>query len=314
MAERYWPRSLVGIDENGLGPRLGPLVVTGVLARPTTAVAARMAAGPPPKSLKARIGDSKRLVGFGHSALGEAWARVFLRSRGREVTSPAELLSALLLGEEKNYRENCGEHASLCWGVEGEEFASRKSLVESVERDFAFLQDAGVILEEIRIIPVCVRRLNVLQDTGRNRLDINLGTMEQLVLAHREFAGGEITAFCGKVGGTNSYQTRFTRVPTEMCIPLCQGREASAYRIEGLGEVVFAADAEEKCILVALASLVGKWVRDLLMNRIVGRLRQEDPSLPLASGYQDEVTDQFVKDSSGVRKNMGLPGECFERK
>ena len=81
----------VGIDENGLGPRLGPLLVTAVMARATGRGAALLRRTPR-RSLRERLGDSKRLVAHGDVAprsAGDrhkfAWA-----SEGRESVAEAE--------------------------------------------------------------------------------------------------------------------------------------------------------------------------------------------------------------------------------
>src|SRR5262245_1713942 len=73
-------RFRIGADENGLGPRLGPMVVTAVLAR-VTDDGWRVAGRKPRGGLAERLGDSKQLVSHGDVALGEAWARV-LAARG----------------------------------------------------------------------------------------------------------------------------------------------------------------------------------------------------------------------------------------
>src|SRR5207253_2696045 len=71
----------VGVDENGLGPVLGPLLVTGVAFRFT---------GPRPDSLGALVGDSKALVSHDDPSLGEAWARAILSELGPEPKDPHE--------------------------------------------------------------------------------------------------------------------------------------------------------------------------------------------------------------------------------
>ena len=68
----------VGVDENGLGPRLGPLVVTAVLAR-ASAEGAKLIGKRPRGGLASRLGDSKRLVSFEDSGLGGAWAVAMAR-------------------------------------------------------------------------------------------------------------------------------------------------------------------------------------------------------------------------------------------
>lgn len=69
---------LVGVDENGLGPRLGPLVVTSIEARAIDESAVRVANSRPRGKLRERLGDSKDLVSYADSSLGEAWARALL--------------------------------------------------------------------------------------------------------------------------------------------------------------------------------------------------------------------------------------------
>ncbi|MEO7330139.1 MAG: hypothetical protein ABI193_16310, partial [Minicystis sp.] len=54
-------RFRIGADENGLGPRLGPMVVTAVLARTErggAALAGKKARG----ALSERLGDSKQMI------------------------------------------------------------------------------------------------------------------------------------------------------------------------------------------------------------------------------------------------------------
>lgn len=74
-----YARWFVGIDENGLGPQLGPLVVTAVMARANRRASEYMCAQPN-VFLGSHIGDSKRLVSHERIELAEAWARVLARA------------------------------------------------------------------------------------------------------------------------------------------------------------------------------------------------------------------------------------------
>ena len=44
-----------------------------------------------------------------------------------------------------------------------------------------------------------------------------------------------------------------------------------------------------------MASLVGKWVRDVLTARVVNYYRADDLELPEVSGYHDPVTTRFIR-------------------
>jgi hypothetical protein len=59
---------------------------------------------------------------------------------------------------------------------------------------------------------------------------------------------------------------------------------------------------------------VGKWVRDVLMGRIVRYHRVDNAELPDASGYHDPVTTRFIEATRLTRRKRDLPDDCFERK
>jgi ribonuclease HII len=96
-------------------------------------------------------------------------------------------------------------------------------------------------------------------------------------------------------------------------VPLVEGRARSEYRVAGVGRVAFLRDADASHMLVALASLVGKWVRDTLMRRIVRYHRATLPDLPDASGYHDPVTTRFIDATALHRKARGIADACFVR-
>src|SRR5690348_1788279 len=99
-------RFRMGVDENGLGPRLGPLVVTAVLTRVTEeghAVAGRKPRG----ALAKRLGDSKALVSHGDVALGEAWARALAARLGFDASAPDALIHSLALDPRAELRKMC---------------------------------------------------------------------------------------------------------------------------------------------------------------------------------------------------------------
>ena len=93
-----------------------------------------------------------------------------------------------------------------------------------------------------------------------------------------------------------------------------EGRRRSEYAVPGLGRIAFVRDADDSHLLVSMASLVGKWVRDLLMARVVRYHRENDPDLPDASGYHDPVTTRFIEATRLARRKSALPDDCFTRK
>jgi ribonuclease HII len=324
----------IGVDENGLGPRLGPMVVTAVLAR--VAPGAEEALGRPRGRLARRLGDSKRLVAHGNTLLAEAWTRALVaRGAGKSVAarrddehplsrrSPAELLAALLLDEPVVLFADCPAEAKAQCCYTGHERPTDDGVIGATLADVDAALDAlagrGIEVVAVRVVVCCVGALNRAAAAGRSRFVEDLHAMERLVLAlcelaRAETAGAEVTAVCGKVGGYADYGAVFGPLAGRLHAVAEQTRRRSAYRFAGLGTVAFEMDADDRHLLVSLASLVGKYLRELGMARIGAFYRALDPSLPDPSGYHDPVTAAFVRATAPLRGLSGVPDACFERR
>ncbi len=299
----------VGIDENGLGPQLGPLIVTAVAARATPDAARRMTQDPR-SFLHERLADSKKLVSHQHVVLGEAWARAL----AGDARDPDHLVRRLTIEPMEALQAWCPPAAlPQCWSTDGEGFRSSEGALAQARKDLERLRDLGVDVSWVRCSITCVLRMNEARRAGVGRLDLDLRSMEALLVAAREEAGEDIDARCGKVGGLMRYVSKFTQLSGYLATVIEEQPSESAYRLAGLGEVRFLRDAEERDPLVSLASLVGKWVRETLMGRIVAFHRRHDEQLPDASGYNDPVTERFVLGSEEIRARLGIPERCFLR-
>jgi ribonuclease HII len=306
----------MGIDENGLGPRLGPLVVTAVVARTSGEGHAR-AEAKAKGAMRKRLGDSKKLVAHGDVALGEAWARAIAKRMGFRsgLDRPEDVLRALSADSPEALRAPCPpDHAHQCWHADGEAFEADGELVAQVEGDLAKLEQQGVEVQRASFVVACTRRLNDGVARGLTRFHMDLHAMERLALEARAIAGRDVVATCGKVGGFGRYAPAFGPLGGRLHAVAEEGRARSEYHFPGVGRLAFVRDADEKHLLVSMASLVGKWAREVLMARIVRHYREDDPDLPAASGYHDPVTARFIAATELVRKARGIEGDCFERK
>ncbi len=307
----------VGIDENGMGPRLGPMIVTSILAQVDKA-GAKIVVSRPRGAIAERIGDSKKLVAFENSSLGEAWARAIAARSGVAVKTPADLLARMSLDSEAVLQAPCpSHHADLCWNAEGERFDADEATVALVAKDLERLAAKGVEIRLPRVAVVCTKRLNEAVTRGVSRFGVDLQMMERLTLDARERAGSDVFALCGKVGGFDFYGRQFRELAGYLHTALVEGRARSEYLVPGVGRLAFVRDADDTHLLVGLASLVGKWVRDHLMRRVVRYHRIHDTegrSLPSASGYHDPVTTRFINESALVRRTKNVLTTCFERR
>ena len=95
-----------------------------------------------------------------------------------------------------------------------------------------------------------------------------------------------------------------------------EGQALSSYRSESIGLIHFKRDADAQHPSVMLASIVGKYVRELFMRRIGHYYLNQLPKssdLALPSGYHDPVTQQFVVHTESLRKKLNAPDDCFVR-
>lgn len=317
MTSRTVPgyRFRIGADENGLGPRLGPMLTTAVLAEVSDAghtTIERKARG----GMKKRLGDSKALVSHGDIALAEAWARVLVQHTGSaDPQSVRDIVDAVSLEGVDQLKQRCPSHVTgQCWTEVGEVFEAGEVLLKEVRKDLKKLEASGVRIIGVRSAIVCTKHLNDLLGVGVNRYTADLHAMERLVLAFRDRVKEDVFAVLGKVGGYTQYEPAFGPLNGRLCVVMEERRQRSSYRFPGVGELSFVMDADASDRLVSIASLVGKYLREVLMARIVRHYQISLPELQNVSGYHDPVTKQFVDATRLVRRKQRIPDDCFERR
>jgi hypothetical protein len=187
-------------------------------------------------------------------------------------------------------------------------------LLAELGHDLEGLRRRGVDVLGAHVAIVCTERLNEAASRGVTRFQTDLFAMERLLLHVHERYGSEVDATCGKVGGYNRYPAAFGPLAGRLFTTVEEGQARSEYRIASLGRVAFVRDADSGHLLVSLASLVGKWVRDHLTRRVTRYHRAHDPSLPEVSGYHDPVTTRFIQASALARRERGVKDMCFERR
>lgn len=299
----------LGADENGLGARLGPLVVTAVRAR-VAPEAQRLFRRKLRGKIAKDLDDSKNIVSHGNTALGEAWARVLT---GETSETPQSLFQSLSLEGMDHLTSPCPRSVlAQCWSARHDAFVASDDLLSRVRSHVSWLQRAGLTELHVKTSVVCTRRLNEDRERGGNRFTSDLHAMERLILSLGGECGQEMLAVCGKVGGMTDYSRFFGPLSMRLHNVLEVGRARSAYRFPTIGEIHFVRDADATDPLVMLSSLVGKYVRELLMHRVWQHYRPDDADKSV-SGYHDPTTAKFVEKTSAERKRRRVPLLCFER-
>lgn len=310
----------VGVDENGLGARLGPLVVTAVMAE-VTAAGQKLLARPLRGKIGLDLGDSKRLVSHSNVELAEAWARVLT---GDVAGTPDALFQTISAEAPSSLEQHCPGHLKpQCWAASGESFASSEEQRSRIQKHVGALASRGVRVTRVRVASACTQRLNRARRAGKNRFLTDLHAMESLLLDMRQHSGRDLAAVCGKVGGMTDYHRFFGPLSGHLHSELGSTTRESGYYFPGLGQVRFVQDADARHPLVMLASLIGKWARELLMARIVrfhspgadGAAAQTGAGAALesVSGYHDPRTSEWVAATAAGRRALRVIDECFER-
>lgn len=304
---------VLGVDENGLGPVLGPLVATSVaMEMPRYDRSALRRRG-----LSLGLTDSKQSGGFGKMAFVESVALALLAGEGgQDVPGSADgVLDRVFRDGRSRLRACCPDDptADQCWAVElplpifgGDPAVGREVLDKLVGR-------SRLRVVNVKSRVACAGMLNAHRAAGKHKFDVDFDLFEQLIASMYRVHGAPLLAICGMIGGIRDYAPRFSLFERDRIQPIVGRRTERRYAVEGVGEIRFEIDADARHLPVALASMVGKYVRELCMLRIGEFYRRGDPDLTLASGYRDPVTKRFIEATSLLRKRYGIAQGCFRR-
>jgi len=135
----------------------------------------------------------------------------------------------------------------------------------------------------------------------------------EIARALRKRVEQDVLFICGKIGSTKRYADWFSFMGIDAGI-IHESTSESAYAAAGLGEFRFIRDADDAHFCVALASMAGKYLRELAMLRLNGRMKKWiDSDCAWISGYANARTRDMIEKTANARRSLGLPDECFIR-
>ena len=302
-----------GVDENGLGPRLGPLIATGVALELKS-----YAQGALSKRGEALgITDSKASSAFGRMALAEGLTLAVLeRLHGSAPRTADSLFAELAVDGMVGLRAPCpsGETARQCWAdspslpLFGGDIADGRTRLKALEGR------STLRITRARFVLICAGVLNHELSSGRSKLAVDLHAFERLVLDARAATEEPLLAICGMVGGIRKYEGYFGRFPAAHVHRMEESKQRSVYAVDGVGEVRFEVDSDANHLPVAIASMIGKYVREVSMERLNRYYATHDDTLPRVSGYHDPKTRDMVERTEALRYKLQIADACFERR
>lgn len=307
---------LVGVDEAGYGPNLGPFVMTAQACRVPEEHAdanlwqlLRKVVRRPDWSADERllIADSKAVYTPARG-LGEL-ERGVLACLGIELESAS--LQHLLKAVQAH--ENNGLPSERWYrGLLALPYASEAEPIrDGAKRWQTHCEKHAISWMQPCVVIVCAEEFNrvterfdskgaVLGEALRSLLDRLFATLD----------GDEsVTIHIDKHGGRNNYAGMLQEAfPDGFVVAGEEGMNRSAYRVLGLGrevQLVFEPKADDRYFNVALASMVSKYVRELLMEEFNAFWCEKVPELAPTAGYPNDAV-RFYRAIEPLLSELGM--------
>jgi hypothetical protein len=284
---------VIGTDEAGYGPNLGPLVVAATAWRlsagddavePLLEQAAASAAAAAGGTL---WGDSKRIyrAGAGLAALERGvLVGVQLATGGLPAGWPA-LAAAIgrIAPPEDAAQPDWQPLAALALP----QAADRDGCTAIAARAAAALQGVGLSLVTISVRAIYPAEFNMLLDRGLNKSDIlSRTTLDCAAALRRRFDGEPAVIWCDRHGGRKSYSALLSRhFDAPLVRPLEESPARSSYLVPAADATISFTVGGESRLPVALASMTAKYVRELAMHAFNTFWSERVPGLAPTAGY-----------------------------
>lgn len=328
---------LVGTDEAGYGPNLGPLVISASVWHLPEAedevdlykLLAKCVQMPPLKTKPAaQRGNPRRKPRIARLALADS--KVLYKAGGTLELLERGVLSLLAASGARpsTWRELCDSldggchraHAALPWLCDFDlDLPLAQSTSDIEEATQLFLQGAGAAgarCHKVRsriVHPADFNRLT--QEEGNKSTLLTAQTLDLLTEIVAELPEEPVVIVCDKHGGRNRYSHALQRAFPEYLVEVRgEGRSESRYAFGPAAQrvsVAFRTQAE-RYLPSAVASMTSKYVRELCMRGFNDFWQRHVPGVRPTAGYPTDAK-RFKREIAARQTELGIADSLLWR-
>lgn len=311
---------LIGIDEAGLGPYLGPYVVTATVWEVPgdtdeldlwDTFAEVLTCTPCDGDARLHIGDSKAVYQPGKGlAVLERGVLAAAGLLSEDLPATDQELRCRLAYDREDHHNGDPWYASQALPLPT---ANDRSEIRAMAECWrSVLQRVGIRLRCVRFRVLEPKRFNRLIAVHQNKAaalsTISLQLLRDVVRGAEE---QPVFAWCDKHGGRNRYDLLLSACFDDAFVfRLRESADLSTYRVGSL-EVRFLPRAES-ILPVALASMVSKYVRELAMQRFNRFWTEKIPGLRPTAGYPTDAW-RFREAIASEQRRLKIPDKQLWR-
>lgn len=315
--------TVIGVDEAGLGPILGPLVISGSAFR-VPAEAARedlwevlngcVTREAWQRPYKTMVDDSKVLYTpqVGLEVLEESvlsFARL-VHGPCREVT---ELMDRIDVHRDDLSDVPWYDPAGMRLPLAAED----APLDERAKTLADGLAACDVEFLGLRVHPVFEREFNGDVDRGANKSVALFRWTAAVICDLLDRHEGDMVLYCDRQGGRRYYTRLWEELYPGSVYRVVESRsEMTHYEIEMNGrriEIVFGEKGDTRWMPTALASMTSKYIREIYMAQFNAFWVREMPEVKPTAGYFGDAR-RFLRDVDEVRRRLKIDNETLVRK